>query len=55
MLAYELEISTNTVRKIIVEDLKKKSLLMLCTARIDCRTVGGPSCCMSRFEVILTS
>jgi hypothetical protein len=50
MLAYELEISKNTARKIIVEDLKKKGLLMLCTACIDCRTGGGPSCCMSRFD-----
>jgi len=41
MIADEPDISEDTVRKIVVEDLKKKkgeSLRALCTARIDCRT-----------------
>jgi predicted DNA-binding protein (UPF0251 family) len=50
MLAYELEISKNTVWKIIVEEKKKKKFANAFTAGIDCRTVGGPSCCMSRFN-----
>lgn len=50
MIADELDISKNTVRKTVVEDLKnKESLLVFCIARIDCKT-GGSSCYMSRFD-----
>jgi len=52
MIAHEPDISEDTVRKIVVEDLGRKkkgererereSLRALCTACIDCRT-GKPS------------
>jgi hypothetical protein len=41
MIVDELDISKDTIWKIVIEDLKKTGiLLMLCTAYIDCRTGG---------------
>jgi hypothetical protein len=50
MIVDELDISKDTVWKLVIEDLKIRKLWVLCNARIDCRTEEGPSCSMSRLD-----
>lgn len=59
MIVDELEISQDTVEKIVTENLKKGKFactlyhlhwLQNCTICIDCRTSEGLTCCLSRFD-----
>jgi hypothetical protein len=50
LIVDELDISKDTVWKIVIKDLKIRKLWALCTAHIDCRIGEGPSCSMSRLD-----